>query len=744
MLIAPPARNCGTITQITPDGKPGIILPLEGTEVKAKATGLAARVEVTQTFKNPSKTPIEAIYTFPLPSDAAVDRMVMTIGDRVIEGEIKRREEARAIYDAAKAAGQTTSLLDQERPNVFTQSIANLMPGKEVKVQISYVEKLKFEDGQFEFSFPMVVGPRFNPASTPDPGAVTPPVMPPQTRTGADINLDLEIESSVPIVQHKSILHATKIEREGDGMTVSLSRRDEIPNRDFIFRWSTSGDAVQEGVAYHADGLGGGYFAVTLLPPKEPRATQIQAKEVIFVMDQSGSQRGFPIDKSKELTRKLIKTLSPGDTFNVVSFSNSAQSLWPNAQPVTEANQQAADRYVAGLQANGGTQFAPAVEMAYGFQNDPERLRLVVFNTDAYVGNDFEVLELIQRHASKGRMFTFGIGNSVNRFLIDSMSAEGRGDSEIVTLAEQADAAVDRFIQRTENPVLTDVEVAFRGGSVSQVTPNVVPDVFSDQPIVIFGRYRRAGQTQMTIEGSLGGEPYSRTVNLNMPEAGADNQAIASLWARHTIGDLMRQRWRDMTLQVNNDPEQPTTEDPIRDQIITLALNHRLMSQFTSFVAVEKKVVNVGGKQRTVRVPVDRADGVQMLEPDQSLGLRYSAKRAAPATANVTGGGRVRGGGGGYGGSPATKPAAEVADSRAGSSAPAEMKLASSLKKAKGKVEIQIRLKDLSAKTLEALKKAGFKLEDSDKGLKVAFGTADAKKLMEIAKLESVLAIDPI
>lgn len=729
----------GQLAAVGQDGRPGPLCPLKGTVVDVDIAGFGARVTVVQTFTNASKTPIETVYSFPLPADAAVDRMRMQVGSRVIEGMIKRREEARRIYEAAKSQGQVAGLLDQERPNLFTQTVANVMPGAEVKIEISYVQLLKYEEGQFEFSFPMVVGPRFVTPQTVDRQLVTPPIVPKGMRTGADIKLTARVDAGAPIKELDSVLHATSTRREGaNRAVVTLSRKDEIPNRDFILRYRVAGEGVTGAVLTHANAQQGGFFTLVLMPPKEPRSQDIAPKEVLFVMDQSGSQSGFPIQKSKELTLQLIRTLNPEDTFNVISFANGVRQLWPGPKRSDEQSLAEAARFVEGLQANGGTQLLSAVQAALEPKPDPDRLRLVVFNTDGFVGNEFEILDAIQKHRGSARMFTFGIGNSVNRFLIDSMSAEGKGDSEIVTLAEAAEKAVDRFVQRTRSPLLTDVEVRFEGVSVQQLLPEAIPDVFSEKPIVVMGRYDQPGRGKVVVSGRYGGEVWSRSFDVVLPAKDQAGSAIASLWARNRVDQLMRRNW--LAAQ-RGAPADDTSA------VVDVALEFGIMSQYTSFVAVESRVVNIGGKQRTVRVPVEMADGVS-----------YEGIFGKP-TSQVSLGLTVTGGGGGFGGGgfaagglrrgPPTKAEADMESRRNLTEKElrelnVRTKIAKNLREAKGRVEIQIWLAGTDQETLDKLAKAGAKIEVVDKGLKVVFGSVDAGKLEELAQIEQVQRIESI
>ncbi len=770
----------GQLTIIGKGGKVGGLCPLQGTKVNAEVTGFGAKVIVVQTFTNPTSQAIEAVYTFPLPNDAAVNRMRMKVGSRVIEGEIKKREEARAIYDEARARGQVASLLDQERPNIFTQSVANIVPGAKVQIEITYVQLLKYEEGQFEFNFPMVVGPRFL-GNAPDPGKISHPITPKGTRSGANIELTVDVNAGAPIQEARSVLHEARVQSEDNTWTlhganaqpiqaedgrirVSLLKADEIPNRDFILRYRCATNTVQSAFLAHSDAKKGGFFTLILMPPKAPTAEQIAPKEMIFVMDQSGSQSGFPIQKSKELTLKLIKTLRPDDTFNVIGFNNTIRSLWPEPQPNLEKNISAAESFIKDMDANGGTQLREGVIAALEDQRDSRRLRIVVFNTDGFVGDEKMILDTIQKQRDRARMFTFGIGNGVNRYLIDAMSEEGKGDAEYVTLAEAADGAVERFIKRTRTPILTDIRARFEGSQVEQVLPAAIPDVFSEKPVVIYGRYRTPGHTRLVLSGTLGRSPWSQTIDIDLP-ARADAPAIATLWARRKVDDLTRRNYLGDAYDVPRSSQ--------KDDITNLALEFGIMTEYTSFVAVEQRVVNVGGKQRTVQVTVEMADGVSyegtvgdatgnVLRKSRSVG--YQIQPSTPTLGRTGGGGAGLGGSGYFRGAKfesmngAVLQQLELSDKDFSQLSPPDRKTAlaqrrearyhnrvsAKLRAATGKVEVQVRLKSLDPALIQKLKALGLKVDQKDTGLKILFGSCNSKALIELAQQPGVLRIDEL
>jgi len=732
----------GQLTMLKKDGTSGQLCPLQRTSVVANVAGFGARVAVTQVFHNPSQETIEAVYTFPLPNNAAVDHMRMKIGDRVIEGIIKPTEEARRIYEVAKNQGQTAALLDQERPNIFTQSVANITPGAEVDIEIDYIQTLKFQDGTYEFNYPMVVGPRFL-GNAVDPDKIAPPITPKGTRTGTNIDLTVNLDAGAPVQALHSVLHEINTNKIDDQhYQITLAKEDEIPNRDFILKYQVSSDKVTDAFVSHMDTEKGGFFALALLPPKAVTQEDITPREFIFVMDQSGSQSGFPIEKSKELTLKLIDTLRPIDTFNVIGFNNTVQKLWPQPRPNTEENIAAAKRFVSAMDATGGTQLREGLIASLQNQNTSGRLRIIVFNTDGYVGDESLILDTLQKTRQNARVFTFGIGNSVNRYLIDAMSAEGRGAAEYVTLADQADGAVQRFIKRTRTPVLTDVSVSVDGTPVKQLEPSYLPDVFDQSPVYLFGRYDMPGPATITITGKHGAQPWSRTVHVNLAATSGHPQ-IMSLWARDRVDSLTRENFAG---QFNGEGKD------LKAAITDLCLQFSLMSQFTSFVAVEDRIVNVGGKQRSVRVPVEMADGVSY-----EMGVDHRPSGLGRGMYAGRGGG----GGGMGGGVMAQKtmngavagfapPGVQVvsadaeSDGLVGTVPSPDTKIAEKLRKAQGKVEVQVWLQTWTPDLLKKLVDAGLSIDEKDQKLRIVFGTCDAKKLLEIAKIMDVQRIEPL
>ncbi len=606
----------GSLFVLGADGEGTSTCPLKHTRVQAEISGFLARVNVTQQFENPLEEKIEAVYTFPLPQDAAVDDMVMRIGDRTIRGTIKQREEARAIYEAARNAGHVASLLDQERPNIFTQSVANIMPNATITITISYVEMLRYEEGSYQFVFPMVVGPRYIPGTpkgkqgggwapdtdrVPDASRVTPLVTPEGTRSGHDIALEVTLDAGVPITDVRSTLHEIEAIRPTPSRAVvRLKDRATIPNRDFILRYDVAGRDIQDALLTHK-GREGGFFTLILQPPARVSAEEVTPKELVFVLDTSGSMSGFPIEKAKETMRLALDNLYPPDTFNLITFSGDTRILFPHPVPASRQNLRLAQEFLTSQQGSGGTEMMKAIRAALDSSDAQDHVRIVCFMTDGYVGNDLEIIAEIQRHPN-ARVFAFGIGNAVNHFLLDRMAECGRGEVEYVTLQDDGSAAARKFHERIRNPLLTDVSINWEGLPVADVYPRRIPDLFSAKPVILSGRYLGQARGQIRLSGNLAGQSFSRELEVLFPDSEPQHDVLATLWARRRVDDLM-----------SGDYDGIQSGEPrpdIKEAITQIGLQYRLMTQYTSFVAVEETIITEGGQPRRIDVPVEMPEGV--------------------------------------------------------------------------------------------------------------------------------------
>ena len=814
-------QTAGSLGIISKDGSVKTRCPLRHTEVRGAISGFLARVTVTQTFENTASQKIEAVYAFPLPDNAAIDDMTIQVGNRTVRGVIRKREEARALYEKARQTGHVAALLDQERPNVFTQSVANILPGEQVTVTISYLQALEYENGAYEFVFPMVVGPRYIPGqplgkqaggSAPDTiqvsdaSKITPPIIAQGTRAGHDVSIELAIDTGVPLIQLVSSSHHIDVDRTGaSSATVRLKNFAEIPNKDFVLKYEVAGEQIADAVLSQAESqtvsraksAAGGDFTLILQPPARLPESDITPKELVFVLDTSGSMMGFPIEKAKDLINRALDELYPGDTFNLITFSGDTRILFPQPVYPTAENIRKAREVLNSQGGYGGTEMMKAIRAALVPSDSQDHLRVVCFLTDGYVGNDLEIIGEVQKHPN-ARVFAYGIGNSVNRFLIESMAKAGGGDSEVVMLNDKADAAARRLYQRLRSPVLTDVSIDWGNLPVTDVFPKKTPDLFTGKPLVLTGRYTAAANGSIVIRGKRAGEPFTREVPVHFNSSTTDSGILSSFWARRKIDYVMSQDWSG--LQTGN------IRLDVQKEITQLGLNYNLMTQFTSFVAVEERVVTTNGKPQKVEVPVEMPEGVSYegIFGDEKDALLYTPnagltmwEQMGMASKNSRGGGAVMRkmvapravggpvgtGSGGVVGSgsvvgiahgaavalPAPPPppmnamAAPTAVDQALTVAPdtkpigdralLESKLSPALLESfdcwkkhsagcklapDGTIEIQLFLTEDQAAVAEQLKTSGFVLSQTRQKEKVVVGRVPIEKLLELARMEAV------
>ena len=716
----------GELIRVDPYGRhTGELCPLKHTAVRAEISGFVARVTVTQEFENNSQDKIEALYMFPLPRLAAVDDMTMQVGSRTIQAQIKRREEAREIYQQARDRGHVASLLEQQRPNVFRQSVANIEPGAKVKVTLRYVDVLKYEEGSYEFSFPMTVGPRYN-----DQG-INPKYAPPATRAGHDLSLQVNLDAGVPIDSLASSTHEISAERPSPHQArLRLKQNAVLPNKDFILRYDVAGAKIQDALLTHHDSRGG-FFTLILQPPERVTVEDVTPKELIFVIDTSGSMSGFPIEKAKEAMRMAIAGLYPRDTFNLITFSGDTRILFDGPVPATAENVRRAQQFLAGTYGSGGTEMMKAVRAAFAPSGERDKVRVICFMTDGYVGNENEIVAEVQRHP-EARVFSFGIGSSVNRFLLDKMAEEGRGEVEYVGLKDDGSAAARRFHERVRNPLLTDVTVEWNGLPVADVYPQRVPDLFSAKPVILHGRYTKAGSGGITLRGRMSGRPFSRTIAAVLPANEPAHDPLATLWARQRIEHIS-------TMNPQN---------PDAAEITRLGLAYRLMTQYTSFVAVEDQVVTRDGKPVRIQVPVEMPEGVSHEGVFGSGGVKLenAAKRSFVGGAGLTAQYASQAN------LPAASPVNEIKsmadtrekDARQDKGGKLDASLAAMLASApdpKRTVEVEIWLLDVRPDVLESLKKLGFVQTAEPKVAKIRRGRI---ALGQIAALERLAAVDKV
>ncbi len=587
-------------------------IPLQHTDVKATLTSHIASVQVTQQYANPFSSKIEAVYAFPLPQNAAIQGFVMQIGERRIRGIIREREEAERIYAEAKQQGYTASLLTQERPNVFTQAVANIEPGKRIDVEITYFHTLAYDDGWYEWVFPMVVGPRFNPPGhTGGIGAVARgdhgphqqktnvTYLKPGERSGHDIGLHVAIDAGVPLGDIQCRSHVVEVQRSANTVAhVRLSERDAIPNKDFVLRYQVAGDDVRSALVTHRDpNSGQGTFLLTVYPPQDLQRLQRRPVELVFVLDCSGSMSGTPLRQAKAAIQRGLKRLQPQDTFQIIRFSESSSKLGSHPVVADRNSVRKAIRTIKGWKGGGGTMMVEGIKAALDFPHDPERLRFVVFLTDGFIGNEQEILSELHDRLDAARVFSFGVGSSPNRYLMDRMAKLGRGVVAYLGKGDSANDVMDRFFERISHPALTHLDLQFDGMQVHDVYPSRLPDLFVGRPVTVLGRF--TGQPRgVSISGMAGGKRRTLLVSAGPSHGEGGAPELTAVWARARIADLMD---RYAMGELND------ARNPIR----ATALAHNLMSQYTAFVTVDATRRTEGDFGTTVPVPVNMPEGVR-------------------------------------------------------------------------------------------------------------------------------------
>ncbi|MEO8699679.1 MAG: VIT domain-containing protein [Kofleriaceae bacterium] len=569
------------------DGKV-VDVPLEHTDVVIKVDGHVAETRVTQRFTNPYAHKIEAVYLFPLPTGAAIGDMAITTGGRTITGSILERSKAKQIYEAAKQQGLVAALLAQERPNLFTQAVANLEPKATIDVTIRYVERLSYEDGGYALVFPMVAVPRYVPAASKvQADAINAPTLPAGLRSSHDISLRVEVDAGVAIEEVVSSSHQISVERPTPARAiVQIRSNDTIPNKDFSLTYRVAGEAPKFAVIGST-----GSFLFVAQPPVAAKPTQIAPREIVFVLDTSSSMRGAPLAKAKELIRRVLWTMRPDDTFQIVRFADRSSALGPGPIAAKPKNVELTLQWLAQLEAAGGTEMVTGIAAALAVPHDPLRLRILAFITDGYVGNEDEILATVGKRVGASRLFAFGVGTAINRYLLEEMASIGRGAVQFVRPDEDTAKAVSAFERRIDMPVLTDIRIDWGKLAVRDTVPAAIPDLFVGQPLVLSGHYAAPGTGTVTVHAKQAGRDVHFEVPVALP-ATTDRPAIGAVWARARIAELSRALIRK-------------ADESAQREIIELSIAHRVLTQYTAFVAVDSSRVTAGGDAKRVVVPVE-------------------------------------------------------------------------------------------------------------------------------------------
>jgi Ca-activated chloride channel family protein len=580
-------------------------LPLKDTRVDVAISGVIADVTVRQVYENRGARPLHARYVFPASTRAAVYGMTMTVGDVRIVARIREREKAKTEFEAAKREGKSASLLEESRPNVFTMNVANVLPGDTIAVELKYTELLVSTEGVYEFVYPTVVGPRYSekPESQASPGDEF--VKTPYTRQGeapqSEFHLTGVLSTGVPIQDLASPSHQFALRSSGEGRAEMVLADSErwSGNRDFILRYRLAGEEIASGLLLY-QGQDENFFLLMAEPPQVVQPHEIPAREYIFVVDVSGSMNGFPLDTAKTLMGDLANVLQPADTFNIVVFADGAETFSPVSVPATVPNLTRALRFIGRKNGGGGTRLLAALERAVTIPRHAGVSRSIVLVTDGYIEAESDVFDYVRAQLHDANFFAFGIGSSVNRFLIEGVARAGLGEPSIVTEPAEATEAAARLRRYIDSPVLTGIDVTFSGFDAYDVEPKKIPDLFASRPIVVFGKWRGAAIGSIEISGNSGRGLYQTSIAVAPANAGASHGALRHLWARTRIAHL-------------SDLEPGASTEERVAAITSLGLTYGLLTRYTSFVAVQEIVRHAGGSADDVDQPLPLPAGVSDL-----------------------------------------------------------------------------------------------------------------------------------
>jgi Ca-activated chloride channel family protein len=571
--------------------------PALDTHVEMDITGMLARVQVRQTFHNPGNRWAEGIYVFPLPEQAAVDHLRMVIGERIIEGQIKERAQARKTYQQAKQAGQRASLVEQERANIFTTSLANIAPGESISVEIEYQQTVHYSDNAFRLRFPMVVGPRYIPGTAleledevrafagsgwarattrvADAARITPPVQHPDHGPLNPVSLDIHLNPGMPLAEVSSSYHPIDTQWSAEGhYRIQLAERQVPADRDFELVWRPTAASAPRGAWFVEDKHEYQYGLLMLVPPQHDAERTALSRDVVFVIDTSGSMHGESIEQARSALLLALDRLTERDRFNIIRFSDSTDSLFAETQSADPANLAIARQFVRSLHASGGTEMRPALQLALQHDGQARGLRQVVFLTDGSVGNERELFELIRNKLGHSRLFTVGIGSAPNSHFMRKAAEYGRGTfSYIGKTAEVMEKTAELFL-KLERATLTDIRLELPPGLDLETLPQRIPDLYAGEPLLVALR-GPAMPDWIVVHGKLAEQPWSTRVTL---EGGQQGSVLAPEWGRRKIAQLMTRL---------HDAQHEDAREALRQQVVATGLTHHLVSRYTSLVAVD-------------------------------------------------------------------------------------------------------------------------------------------------------------
>jgi Ca-activated chloride channel homolog len=566
-------------------------------EVDFEISGMVSRVSVKQHFKNNSPHWMEGVYVFPLPDKSAVDQLRIHVGERIIEGVIKEKQQARKIYQKARASGKRSALIEQERPNLFTTSVANIGPDETVVVEITYQQVLEYKNGRFSMRFPMTITPRYipgqamvdsqeqvsvtgsgwsvNTSQVADASRITPPMKTEKNGRNNEIKITANLDAGFPLMKVNSLYHDIQMERLDNIYHIKLQNIKVIMDRDFELSWQPAIGSEPSAAFFKESIDGEDYALIMLMPPQiNPALAEIQStlpREVIFIIDTSGSMAGQSLRQAKQALIMALNTLTINDRFNIIEFNSVTRELFSGAILADSQSLRAAVQYVKNLNADGGTEMMPAIEAALDDEALENYVRQIIFMTDGSVGNEKELFKLIEDKLKNSRLFTVGIGSAPNSYFMRKAAQFGRGTYTFISSVDDISSRMQELFLKLQSPVLTDLKLNWSGSVEPEVWPRRMPDLYNKEPLIITAKLDSLNKN-LQLKGKALGEEWQREISL---EKDIMRSGIASLWARNMIEDLMDKKIS------NSEPED------IKKQIIDIAIKHHLVSQYTSLVAVD-------------------------------------------------------------------------------------------------------------------------------------------------------------
>ena len=580
------------------------LLPSDGVYIEAlqlqstiniNVSGMIARATVRQHFRNTSSLWAEGLYVFPLPENAAVDHFKLIVDGRVIEGQIQEKGQARKTYETARHNGQRTGLMEQQRPNIFTTKLANIAPGAEMVVEIEYQQTLQYRDGQYSLRYPLVVGERYITASKEgmsdpqyDMGVFTE-----SSTTSKDLNptsISVNLDTGISVANIVSNNHPITIDPQPDNhYLINLLDKNVAADRDFLLSWTPVLGKLPKATVFNQKHEGYEYSLVSVYPPKNDLYNQLDIpRDVVFILDVSGSMSGTSIKQAKSALMLALDRLKPSDKFNIIWFNNMAKKIFFNSQLASNHHIQHARQFIASLTANGGTEMLPALQLAFATATEPEFLRQLIFITDGNVSNEHDLFSYIKTNLGENRLFTVGIGSAPNSFFMKKAAKAGRGTFTFISNTREVGQKTEALFKKLETPALTDIQLTIFGDDI-ETYHEPIPDLYIGEPVTVVLRGKNLFNS-IKLEGKIGTNPWQHEVLLNK---GSDNKGIKTAWAREKISSLS---------QSYHDERKGKLKDHIKQQIIEESIKHHLLSQFTSLVAVDVTPVNQGGALHTERI----------------------------------------------------------------------------------------------------------------------------------------------